>query len=285
MSDPLVIYHADCMDGLAAAWAVREAHPDGVELHAAQYPDPPPPNCAGRDVIIVDFSYPREQVEALHNVATSLLILDHHKTAEAALKGLPYAIFDPTRSGAAMAWDHFHPGTKRPWMIDYIQDRDLWAWKLPNSNAVNAYLRMNVQKVDDLSTVYLLAHDLKAREVGTTILQVEAAYVRETIKQVARGTLRVLSTNIDAGEMSLWMTPLVPIVNAGTFCHSELLGELAKGAPFAVGWFVTNRGTYRYSLRSDPQGFDVSVIAKHFGGGGHKHAAGFEVDQPVHILY
>jgi nanoRNase/pAp phosphatase (c-di-AMP/oligoRNAs hydrolase) len=71
-------------------------------------------------------------------------------------------------------------------------------------------------------------------------------------------------------------------VNAGTYCHSELLGELAKGADFAVGWFATARGTYRYSLRSDPQGLDVSAIAKLFGGGGHKHAAGFEVDQPVH---
>lgn len=272
MSDPLVIYHADCMDGLAAAWAVREAHPDGVELHAAQYPDPPPPNCAGRDVIIVDFSYPREQVEALHNVATSLLILDHHKTAEAALKGLPYAIFDPTRSGAAMAWDYFHPGIKRPWMIDYIQDRDLWTWKLPNSNAVNAYLRMNIKSVDDLRTTYLLG---SAVEGGTTILQVEAAYVRETLKQARPGVLRRF-----AGD-----TPPVPIVNAGTFCHSELLGELAKGVPFAVGWFATAKGTYRYSLRSDPPGLDVSEIAKLFGGGGHKHAAGFEVDQPVHILY
>jgi hypothetical protein len=54
MPTPLVIYHADCMDGLAAAWAVSKAHHNGVELHAAQYPDPPPPNCAGRDVIIVD---------------------------------------------------------------------------------------------------------------------------------------------------------------------------------------------------------------------------------------
>lgn len=273
MSDPLVIYHADCMDGLAAAWAVREAHPDGVELHAAQYPDPPPPNCAGRDVIIVDFSYPREQVEALHNVATSLLILDHHKTAEAALKDLPYAVFDPTRSGAAMAWDHFHPGTKRPWMIDYIQDRDLWAWKLPNSNAVNAYLRMNIKSVDDLRTTYLLGN---AVELGTTILQVEAAYVRETLKQARSGVLRRCFGDV---------VPLVPIVNAGTFCHSELLGELAKGAPFAVGWFATAKRTYRYSLRSDPQGFDVSEIAKLFGGGGHKHAARFEVDQPVHKLY
>jgi len=31
-----------------------------------------------------------------------------------------------------------------------------------------------------------------------------------------------------------------------------------------------------YSLRSAEDGEDVSVIAKHYGGGGHQHAAGFE---------
>lgn len=269
MPSPIVIYHADCMDGLAAAWAVTQAY-RGAELHAAQYLDPPPPNCAGRDVIIVDFSYPREQVEDLHRTAKSLSILDHHKTAEEALRDLPYAIFDPKRSGAAMAWDHFNPGKPRPWKINYVQDRDLWTWALPNSNAVNAYIRTRVRTVEDFDS---LPAGLSMREIelGAMVLEAEAAYVRETMKNARKGVLQ-----------QSWGDLIVPIVNASTYCHSELLGELAKGALYAVGWFVTAKGTYRYSLRSDPQGLDVSAIAKLFGGGGHKHAAGFEVDQPVH---
>ena len=34
-------------------------------------------------------------------------------------------------------------------------------------------------------------------------------------------------------------------------------------------------GTFAYSLRSRADDFDVSVVAKEFGGGGHKAAAGF----------
>jgi oligoribonuclease NrnB/cAMP/cGMP phosphodiesterase (DHH superfamily) len=272
MPSPIVIYHADCMDGLAAAWAVTQAY-RGAELHAAQYLDPPPPNCAGRDVIIVDFSYPREQVEEIHRVAKSLIILDHHKTAEEALKDLPYAVFDPKRSGAAMAWDHFNPGKPRPWKINYVQDRDLWTWALPNSNAVNAYIRTRVRTVEDFDELFPLDMPTREIDLGSMVLDAEASYVRETMKHAREGILR--------RSFADTVRP-VPIVNAGTYCHSELLGELAKGADFAVGWFATARGTYRYSLRSDPQGLDVSAIAKLFGGGGHKHAAGFEVDQPVH---
>jgi oligoribonuclease NrnB/cAMP/cGMP phosphodiesterase (DHH superfamily) len=170
-----------------------------------------------------------------------------------------------------MAWDHFNPGKPRPWKINYVQDRDLWTWALPNSNAVNAYIRTRVRTVEDFDELFPLDMPTREIDLGSMVLDAEASYVRETMKNARKGVLQ-----------QSWGDLIVPIVNASTYCHSELLGELAKGADFAVGWFATARGTYRYSLRSDPQGLDVSAIAKLFGGGGHKHAAGFEVDQPVH---
>ena len=39
---------------------------------------------------------------------------------------------------------------------------------------------------------------------------------------------------------------------------------------------------WQYSLRSRSD-FDVSEIAKKFGGGGHAKAAGFATKEPVHI--
>ena len=40
---------------------------------------------------------------------------------------------------------------------------------------------------------------------------------------------------------------------------------------------VLSAGSARvWSLRSDPDGLDVSQIAKAHGGGGHPHAAGFQ---------
>jgi nanoRNase/pAp phosphatase (c-di-AMP/oligoRNAs hydrolase) len=64
-------------------------------------------------------------------------------------------------------------------------------------------------------------------------------------------------------------------VNA-TVLFSEIAGELAKGMPFGACYFDRFDGKRQWSLRSDEQGVDVSLIAKAHGGGGHAHAAGFE---------
>ena len=59
--------------------------------------------------------------------------------------GTHFARFDMGRSGAVLAWDYFFGGPStgrpRPWIVEYVQDRDLWAWKLPRSKEVSAYLR------------------------------------------------------------------------------------------------------------------------------------------------
>lgn len=67
----------------------------------------------------------------------------------------------------------------------------------------------------------------------------------------------------------------IKAVNA-TVLFSEIAGELAKGAPFGACYFDRFDGKRQWSLRSDPDGVDVSAIALSRGGGGHKHAAGFE---------
>jgi nanoRNase/pAp phosphatase (c-di-AMP/oligoRNAs hydrolase) len=46
---------------------------------------------------------------------------------------------------------------------------------------------------------------------------------------------------------------------------------------YGLLWFVNKEGKCLCSLRSNGD-YDVSAIAKTFGGGGHKTATGFEVD-------
>ena len=40
-----------------------------------------PPDCSNKDVFLVDFSYNLDVLEQISNVARSVIILDHHKTA------------------------------------------------------------------------------------------------------------------------------------------------------------------------------------------------------------
>jgi len=133
----LCLYHANCADGFAAALAVWMKYKDSYEYIPVQYGNPAPP-VDGRDVLIVDFSYPRKELLQLKEAAKSLLVIDHHKTAEKELAGLDFCIFDMNKSGAVLTYQYISPDQEIPKLFLYIQDRDLWKWELPSSREVSA---------------------------------------------------------------------------------------------------------------------------------------------------
>lgn len=67
------------------------------------------------------------------------------------------------------------------------------------------------------------------------------------------------------------------IVNCLPTFGSDVGHKLAKDCgTYGLTWHTVDGVEARCSLRSDGD-YDVSVIAKQFGGGGHKNAAGFSV--------
>jgi uncharacterized protein len=259
MPERLVIYHSPCADGHTAAWVVHSKYPYS-QFYPTKHGDPAP-EVTGRDVIIIDFAYDRATLIGMKDRAKSLIVLDHHKTAQKDLEGLDFCIFDMKRSGAGLAWDWFY-GTARPWIIDYIEDRDLWNWKMPQAKEVCAALDMAELTFDEW---YKLAHqDPKDLAIqGKSILQ----YQNKVMKSLAQ--------HVREAEFAGYR---VPTVNSPVL-QSDLGSALAEGQPFAVIWRQAGDGRYIYSLRSTPAGVDVSEIAKTFGGGGHRQAAGFEADR------
>lgn len=262
----IVVYHGQCIDGFTSAWVAWLKYGDTAQYVPAKYGDPLP-HTGGDDVLIVDFSYPRAALECLAQEARSLLVLDHHKTAEEDLRGLPYAKFDMNRSGAGMAWDELNPGTMRPPLVDLVEDRDLWRFAMPNSREYNAVIGATEQTFQNWST---LREDFASRrgevfKVGCALIGQVDRYVGEMAKQAR-------SCEVDGHT--------VPVVNAPYINTSELVGKLAESAPFAMGWYQRGDGKYAYSLRSRGD-FDVSALAKKYGGGGHKNAAGFSADKQL----
>jgi len=140
----LCIYHANCPDGFAAAWAVRHALGDEVEFYKGVHQQAPP-DVSGRDLVLVDFSYKKDVLLDMLKVAASITILDHHISAQKELaellaSGEVKGLFDMNKSGAMLAWQWFNPGKPAPKLIEHIQDRDLWQFKLPGTRAVHAAL-------------------------------------------------------------------------------------------------------------------------------------------------
>lgn len=268
MTPDLCIYHGGCDDGFGAAYAVWRLHGADVDYHAGVY-GVAPPDVTGLDVAIVDFSYKRPMMIDLASKARSILVLDHHKTAQADLDGLSAECpnvtveFDMNRSGAVMAWQHFNHDLELPKFFEYLQDRDLWTKKLPGVDEFTAALRsypQNFKEWDRLckgSVVDLI-------EEGMSIQR----YFRGLVEQAKK---HAFIRDIGGHK--------VPVVNASMFMSSEVAGELSEGHPFAAVYAETEKGII-WSLRSRENGVDVSEVAKRFGGGGHKHAAGFTVPRP-----
>jgi len=272
----LVVYHADCSDGFTAAWALWKAFgQDDTEYLPARYGGAPPNVTSYDAVYVVDFSYPRAQlVEMDQTVGGTLVVLDHHKTAQADLVDLSFCTFDMNRSGAGLVWDEVAgplARCPRPLMVDYVEDRDLWRHWLPDSRKINAYIG-TLPRVFEVweRTAQRLQHDYyDVVKAGEGVLLGVEAYVREMQKLASLH-------EVYWQEGDLRYIAVVPVVNCPPMSASELVGALAEGPAFAVGWHQRADGQYVYSLRSRGDGGeDVSVIAKWWGGGGHKNAAGF----------
>jgi len=264
----LVIYHGPgCADGFCAAWIAWKTLNDSTKYVSAQY-GAEPPDALGRHVWILDFSYSRDTLERMAAEAKSLVVLDHHRTAQEALAGLPYAHFDMEKSGAMLTWEHFYPTeTEPPLLVRYVQDRDLWAWKLESSRQISAAIAsypMEFPAWDRLSS--RLNQDPESLIAGGQAILFYQNRLVESIAQHAReveiGGHRVLAANTSV-------------------LFSEVAGHLAEGRPFGAAWFQRQDGLFVYSLRSRAGGVDVSEIAKGYGGGGHRAAAGFQVERLI----
>ncbi|HEU4684274.1 MAG TPA: phosphohydrolase [Nitrospira sp.] len=253
-SPSVVLYHAECADGFGAAWALWRRFPSARYV-PVKHGNPPPDSLRGERVVIVDFSYGRQQLEALAGDTASLLVLDHHITAEKALAGLPYAYFDQKQSGAVLAWEWAHE-QPAPWLLEYIQDKDLWNWALPGSREINAAIASYPFDFE----VWNRFSQKELEQEGRAILR----YEQEIVSKLSAQAVLVEFQGVT-----------VPSVQSGVLT-SQIGERLSADHPFCIIWHDRDGRRY-YSMRSREDGTDVGAIAASFGGGGHVHAAGFSV--------
>jgi nanoRNase/pAp phosphatase (c-di-AMP/oligoRNAs hydrolase) len=258
-----IIYHGSCPDGWCAAYLAKQVNPlarlvpytHGAPVDVEQY--------RGRDVLMVDISWPRPLMDQLYAAARHLLVIDHHKTAQASLDGFTNAVFDMEKSGAGLTWDTLRLGP-RPWYVNYVEDRDLWRWVYPDSRAVSAYV-MALPHTEEAWNALAALTPFEAAQKGRAIMLHIDHYIDSVVRQRQMGTLQGLTTAVINA----------PYVNISDVCH-----QLCSYAQVGLGWFERGDGQIQFSLRSEGD-IDVSAIAKGFGGGGHKNASGFQMPIPA----
>ena len=263
-SIPLVVHHAPCPDGFGAAYAAWRHFGAAAEYIGADYGIASELDVQGRDVYVLDFSFPRPQLEAMRQAARSLRILDHHKTAQEDLAGFPGAIFDLNKSGARLAWEYFHPDAPLPKLLAYVEDRDLWNWVLPETRDFLAYL--------DTQPFDFKVWDGLAQLGDDELKEILAAGRHMNIKYENLATLMA-----EAAEPVRFCGVTGSKLNTSALFSSKV-GELLCGAngSFALLWRI-EKGLLCVSLRAGKGTIDVAAMARRFGGGGHTSAAAFRL--------
>lgn len=265
----IIVHHHNCHDGVSAAWVALQKHP-AAELYPGKYDEPPDlDRLRGNNVIIVDFSWKRPAMLDVHAAAAHLLVIDHHRTAEAELADAPFScVFDMNRSGAGLAWDVLMAPEPRPRLIDYVEDRDLFRFALPHSREVHA--ACSSYPLDIETRAWLMKQPIEALATdGAAILR----YHRQLVASVLEYRTRAVIAWYDVPCVAL------PVVSMA----SDVGHELAKGEAFSATYRTRSDGSRVFSLRSADDGVDVSEIAKLYGGGGHRRAAGFTLEAGVEL--
>jgi uncharacterized protein len=258
-----IVYHGNCCDGFGAAWAAWKFWKDqGVYIPAFYSQDPQKimnQIPMGADIYFVDFSFKREDIAKYRNLGFNIIVIDHHKSAINELKGLPDCVLDQSKSGAVLTWGYFHPGQRVPELLLYIQDRDLWRFDMYRSKECSLALRS-------------YAFDF-------TLWENLSEHVTELIDQgvhILRFQTQIVKSICDQSYIGAMVNERLPIVNATAF-WSEVGQEMLRRYPEypCVASYYESKDQKRvWSLRSRSS-FDASELAKKYGGGGHKQAAGF----------
>jgi uncharacterized protein len=287
MSNNLVVYHSGCMDGMCAAWVAQKNLEVSV-LEGGVYGKKLENDPTGKNIYIVDFSYPEQELEDIIRVCNKLVILDHHKTAMEGLEKFRRKYeddprvdirFDLSKSGANLAWEYFNHTEAYCWLVRYIEDRDLWKWEWPHSREINTALGSYPLSKEEGGIDFQAWEELYKKGVfqGLDFLVQEGIAInryKDNLLDRMMGHKQIM----DIGGHSVWgVNSCVMQSELGErLCNQDLEKS------FAAVWYKDRDGIVRFSLRSREGGADVAAIAKTYGGGGHPRAAGFELGNSAH---
>lgn len=268
-------YHGDLDGRCAAAIILRQFN--GCQMREINHKDNPDFSKevrVGENVFIVDFSFkPEKMIELFKITAPSNIIwIDHHKTAKDYVylkcpgteKHIPLPglrdFSTPGRSGCELAWEYLFPEEPMPEAVRLLGDYDTWRFDTGEESQL-FQLGMKTFNSDPRSSVWV--NLFKGRMIdyyikrGTTVMDYRDSWCRDYRQSFGWET-----------EFEGYKCFVMNVYTLG----SPGFGQEMNSQDICIAC-VYSDGTWTVSLYSEE--IDVSVIAKKYGGGGHKGAAGF----------
>lgn len=285
----VVFYHND-LDGKCSASIVKKSinnckcysvdYRNGIDLDKFN---------KGDTVIIVDFTPSvNKEFSDIVNKAGKVIWLDHHKVNIE--KHNNFSDLDGIRSNTnpsacILTWKYFFPNSVIPKAVIYTSDYDTWTHEYSDSR----YFETGMNSVDcnPESDIWkrLLNCDNGFSDIGFSDFDsTDNSLINEIIN---RGKIISDYNNIFSKQ---YLEDYCYIVNFDGYksivCNmahfgSDFFNSINQDEYDLMIMYVYDGNQYSYSLYSTKNDVNCAEIAKQYGGGGHKGAAGFNTEELI----
>lgn len=305
----IIIYHKNCQDGMTAAacgyiyYNKHKIHVDYIGYNCNDEVDIS--MFKNKRILVVDFSFNKENLIKIRSVCRKIMILDHHESARKELYNVEGCYVDIRESGATLAWKYFFPNEKIPRFVEYVKDRDIWIYKY-REYSEPMYYGINYKLFKSFKDyVDYIEDDNKVDElikIGKIEMNKNKEWIDDITHNYKKGFINIGGIEYYIVFLELYTPYLISEISEKLYLnHSNIDFTLCwyRDKDNTIPIFLENLGDYKIirwlygpqkyyvSLRTKKDHINLAEISKQLGGGGHVKAAGavFDVIPTKRIRY
>lgn len=292
-------YHSADLDGHCSGAIVFTAV--GCEMIGYNYGKPFPWESirVNEVVYMVDVSLPMGAMLELAQMCKKLVWIDHHISVikdyealcDAEKKILSDCVLDSSKAACELTWEHCYPETPVPPAVELLGIYDSWRFKTDEEERRVKEFQYGMRMFDETRPVEAagLWHTLfmdgsrsdlygQIQDRGQICFEYQLAQNEKTARACAFETLLTFGPRTVAALTA--MRPLRCIAINSNLMNSDVFRSVYDPTRHdaMLCFYRSKHGFWRISIYSDQEKVDCSFYAKSHGGGGHKGAAGFQVE-------
>lgn len=274
-SKKIIVFYHDDLDGFTGAWAAWKKLKDKADYILVNYDEGvgnETLQLKGKEIYFIDCSL---KIQEMLNLASKnkVILIDHHISPKEKTNLLPGSVCDDKHSAAFLSWKYFHGKKKTPLLVLYVQDYDLWKFKLPHSKELTTVLNLcsfNFKVWDKTAKIFQTKKKrMELVKKGQAIVD----YQKYLIGNLAGKGQEVVFEKYDAIAVNS------PVLSSeiGNYIYT-------KTGKIGIIWSYKGKKAPKIhvSLRGNGK-INLSKLAEKFGGGGHKASAGFAIERNINF--
>lgn len=273
------IYHSKDFDGVCSGAIMKLRFPE-IELIGYDYGQPFTwEKVHGHEVIMADVSLPMKDMDRLADAARELMWIDHHASAikdfeENRPAAHIQAVLDSKYSACELCWRYFFPEKEIPLIVEYLGRYDRWdksdteffnSVLMPFQYGMRSEYSLDPNEFPSNNFTQSLTDKVEVKritEIGRSILKYQAKQdamvaAQRSFEGTVNGLPAIFCNGVPHNSQSFHS-----VYDPGR--HKLMVAFHYDGKQFNI------------SLYSTHDDVDCGAIAKLYGGGGHKGAAGFK---------